>query len=313
MNQSPKTIMLVIEEQIYPDQDYAFEQWYTKSTTVLHRQPGFISQTIKQPQLPIQRNWIIMHYFDSLKHALSWLQSDARKILQKELLPLTIGSETIYVIDPDIQHSESVSALISHHIKPTDIRRFLEIQSQFAPLQSKFPGFIGYKLEKPRHGVHDSWIATVTFDTESNLDAWLNSSERAKLLTQLDKFAPSTLEKIHSGFDFWFTKKTETRSAWKENALVLLTLYPVVFLISFIQNPLIHAGWPFWFTLFLSNALSTSILGWITVPFLRKQFEWWLNPPADKRQIYTLTGAVLVIFFYIIIIVSARYISHIMQ
>ena len=99
--------------------------------------------------------------------------------------------------------------------------------------------FRGYKLEKPRPGIHDSWITTVSFDTDEHLDLWLNSSERKKMLQELNSFSDSHIEKLYSGFDFWFNATRDSqRIIWKENMLVLLTLYPVVFLLSYIQGPL---------------------------------------------------------------------------
>ena len=67
---------------------------------------------------------------------------------------------------------------------------------------------------------------------------------------------------------------------WKVNMVVLLGLYPTVFLFSIlVQTPLLmHNGMPFWLALFLGNAFSTALLGWFLVPQLSKLLRWWLQP-----------------------------------
>lgn len=201
------------------------------------------------------------------------------------------------------------SAIITNIITDDNIERFLLWQAKIAPIQSQFEGFIGYKLEPPRMGIRDYWVTTVAFDNDTHLNAWLNSQERAALLTELESFSgENKLTKVHNGFNFWFTK-TPKKSAWKESALVLLTLYPVVFLLSFIQNPVMAYGVPFWLALFFANAASTAILAWVTMPWLVKMFGWWLNPPKKRATLYTFIGTILVLVLYIFSILGARFLS----
>ena len=165
------------------------------------------------------------------------------------------------------------SAIITNVINSDNIERFLMWQTKIVPIQSQFEGFIGFKLEPPRAGISDYWVTTVAFDSDEHLEAWLNSPRRAELLTELESFSKvNELKKVHNGFNFWFTKSTPEKSVWKENALVLLTLYPVVFLFSFIQNPIMAHGVPFWLMLFFACTVSTAILGWITVPLAHEIF-----------------------------------------
>lgn len=202
------------------------------------------------------------------------------------------------------------SAIITNVVKASDLERFLLWQAKFVPMQSQFKGFIGFKMEAPTNS-RDYWITTVAFDSDKHLETWLHSPVRAGLLAELKNFsATNELKKVHNGFTFWFTKPTLEKSIWKENALVLLTLYPVVFLFSFIQNPLMAWGIPFWFMLFVACTYSTSVLGWVTVPMLMKAFGWWLNPPKDKAKIYTIMGSILVVACYGVTLLGAWYLSY---
>lgn len=54
------------------------------------------------------------------------------------------------------------------------------------------------------------------------------------------------------------------------NLLVLLVLYPIVFLSGyFISAPFLDSkGVPFWLSLFVGNLFSTQLLGWLAVPVI---------------------------------------------
>jgi antibiotic biosynthesis monooxygenase (ABM) superfamily enzyme len=74
----------------------------------------------------------------------------------------------------------------------------------------------------------------------------------------------------------------------RSNLLVLLVLYPIVFLWGyFVSGPFIDSrGVPFWLSLFIGNLVSTQLLGWFVVPATFRLFGWWLEPgTATGRRI----------------------------
>jgi uncharacterized protein len=104
------------------------------------------------------------------------------------------------------------------------------------------------------------------------------------------------------GFNFWFPAgKTQAPEQgpgliWKSNLIVLLVLYPVVYLWGyFISAPLIDShGVPVWLSLFVGNLVSTQLLGWFLVPAAFRALDWWIKPKAALgRQIagYALLAA----------------------
>jgi antibiotic biosynthesis monooxygenase (ABM) superfamily enzyme len=93
-------------------------------------------------------------------------------------------------------------------------------------------------------------------------------------------------------------------AAWKMNMLVLLMLYPVVFLFgTWVQTPLLmgKAGLPFWLALFIGNVVSVLLLSWL-VPALSSGFRWWLAPAREVGGRTSLAGAALVLTLYIILL-----------
>ncbi len=293
-------VLLVTQTRVKQDKEQQFAQWQEMVNNTIRSFPGYISQTITPPNIPIQLDWVIVQHFTSIEHAKKWLQSQERQELLKKVRPILVGIDDVYLVEEKNQNQGTVTATISTMIHPKDEERFLEWNTRVSANESKFAGFLGSKIERPRPGINDAWITIVTFDSDEHLDAWLNSNERKKLINELNSFIiESHMRKVYSGFDFWFAPSQDnTHSAWKENMLVLLTLYPVVFLLSYAQNPVMSYGVPFWLALFFSNAISTAILGWISVPWLMKHFWWWLNPPQQSVKKYTFLGTFIVLCLY---------------
>ena len=117
--------------------------------------------------------------------------------------------------------------------------------------------------------MQDDWLAILRFDTETNLQAWLDSPERQKLLQDANPFTEEFHARIvRTGFDQWFPVPAGGASPpapWKMNMLVLLVLYPVVFLFGFfVQTPFLTGrGLPFAIALFVGNIVSVLLLSYL--------------------------------------------------
>lgn len=303
-------VTLVAQIRVKPGKEEAFSLWLEKVTKALEIFPGFISRNIIPPNLPIQKDWVIMHQFVSTDVAKAWLQSQERQELIKQAIPSLMSETDVYLFDANKKKIQDniATAVISHLVKPEHEKEFLNWHTQIASVQSKFPGFIGYKLQRPHPGIHDTWVTVLSFDTNEHLENWLKSNERKSLLKEAARFGKSIhIHKIYSGFDFWFTEDKAKRSVIKENMLVLLTLYPVVFLYNkFIQPYTLGTSAPLNIALFIGNTFSTLVLAYITVPFLIKLFSWWLKDSSFKTNIL---GAAIVISLYILLIYIFSYLS----
>ena len=62
--------------------------------------------------------------------------------------------------------------------------------------QSRAPGFQGYRFEPPVPGVQENWLAILRFDTEANLQRWLDSPERRTLLQEAAPFTEESHARI---------------------------------------------------------------------------------------------------------------------
>ena len=302
-------VTIITQTRVQPDAAAAFAHWQQETGKIVAGFPGFIDQTVMPPRPPGQVDWVILQRFASGAEARAWLNSDDRLKRVELAQPMLVGHDDIHVVsDGGSVLPAPVSAVISTRIKPGQEAAYRRWEQRIAAAQSRAPGFQGYRFEPPIPGVQNDWLAILRFDTEVNLQAWLDSPERRKLLEEAEPFTEEFHARIaRTGFDHWFqvgAGEASAAPAWKQNMLVLLTLYPVVFVFgALVQTPLLirRAGLPFAVALFVGNLASVVLLNYL-VPPISSRFSWWLRPPGEAASWTDLAGAGLVIGFYTLLV-----------
>ncbi len=263
------TVTVVTQTRVRPEGVDAFARWQDATSTVVATFPGFIQQTVMPPSPPAQADWVILQRFAGTEAAVAWLNSEQRLQRLQGAAPMLLGQDDVHVVNDGGAGvlPAPVSAVISTRIKPGQETAYRAWEQRIAAAQSKAPGFQGYRFEPPVPGVQEDWLAIVRFDTEANLQAWLDSPERHKLLQEAAGFTEEFHARIaRTGFDQWFPGAAggaPPPAAWKQNMLVLLMLYPVVFLFGLtVQTPLLmrSLGLPFAIALFVGNVVSVLLL-----------------------------------------------------
>ena len=171
------TVTIVTQTRVRPETAEAFARWQEQTSKTVAAFPGFIAQTVMPPSPPAQVDWVILQRFGSTEAALAWLNSEQRVKRIEGAAPMLLGRDDINII-PDGGAGvlpSPVSAVISTRIKPGQESAYRAWEQRIAAAQSKAPGFQGYRFEPPVPGVQDNWLAILRFDTEANLQAWLNS------------------------------------------------------------------------------------------------------------------------------------------
>ncbi|MEV7694404.1 hypothetical protein AB0N73_13865 [Microbacterium sp. NPDC089189] len=195
----------------------------------------------------------------------------------------------------------AASAVITTRVAPSRERDFLSWQQRVSDVESGWPGFVQHRLERPVPGVQEDWVVAVTFDTTARLEAWLTSAQRRALLDAGAEFTRGQhVTRTAAGFGFWAPgpREADTDPVFKSNLLVLLMLYPLVYLWGyFVSEPLIDShGVPFWLSLFIGNVVSTQLLGWFLAPWIFRRFRWWLRRPATWQRNLAGYGTLVVLY-----------------
>ena len=317
---SAAPVTLVTQTRVEPDQAVAFARWQDQMNAVVAGFPGYLDHEVVPPRPPLQVDWVIVQRFVSADAARAWLGSEERRQLLEVSQPWLVGQDDIHlVVDGGEDGAESVStpvsAVISTLVAPGQEEAFRAWQRRVATSQAKFPGFQGYKLEPPVPGVQDDWVVILRFDSEPHLAAWLSSAERQRLVTEAADFTAGThIRTVATGFDQWFRAgagmSAPPPAAWQQNMLVLLALYPVVFLFgAWVQGPLLmqRAGAPFWLALFIGNLVGVLVLSKL-VPVVSDRFQWWLVPSGrDPVRLKVAGGAVVVSLYGLLMLLFSRF------
>jgi antibiotic biosynthesis monooxygenase (ABM) superfamily enzyme len=303
---NPGAVTIVTQTGVRQEAAEAFARWQDETSRVIATFPNFLEQKVIPPSPPIQIDWVILQRFANTAAATAWLESAERLKRLAAAAPMLLGRDDVHLVkDGDAGALPSpVSAVISTRIKPGQEEAYHRWEQRIALAQSKAMGFQGYRFEPPIPGVQDDWLAILRFDTEANLQAWLDSPERNELLQEASGFIENFRARIvRTGFDQWFRAGpdgTPEPAAWKQNMLVLLMLYPVVFLFGiFVQTPLLaeRMGLSFPIALFIGNVASVILLNYL-VPWTTIGFTWWLQPAGGKPGRTELAGTVLIVALY---------------
>lgn len=301
----PNSVTIVTQTRVKSEKAEEFAAWQQKIGEAAAEFPGFIRQSVLPPSPPAQVDWVILQSFGNTQAATDWLNSGRRIELLVQAQPMLVGQDDVHIVKDGASGvlPAPVSAVISTRIRAGCDELYRAWEQRIAAVQAKAPGFQGYRFEPPTPGVQNDWVAILRFDCEANLEAWLNSPERLKLVEESAAFTDEYHTRIvRGGFDQWFpgVDNAPRPPVWKQNMLVLLMLYPVVFLFgALVQKPVLmeRAGLPFWLALFVGNVVSVNLLNWL-VPFSSRRFVWWLQ---DRRRIgwwANLTGISVVIGLY---------------
>lgn len=296
-----------------------FEHWQRELGRAAADFPGFIDQAVLPPSPPEQAHWVTLQWFDGAGDALRWLNSDRRRDLLASASPSLLDPDDIHIVRNDGAGGSSpgASAILTARVKPGCEDAYRAWQQRIAAALSLSRGFCGYRFEPPIPGVQDSWLVVMRFDTEANLEAWLDSPTRKALL---DEAAPliedSRLRVAGMGLDRWFQIPSDavTPPAWKMSMLVLLVIYPTVFLFDrLVGTPLLaDRGVPTWLALFVGNAACVSLMSWL-IPWAGRRFRWWLEPRRDDAARVTRLGIGVVFGLYALSLLAFAAFSALMS
>jgi hypothetical protein len=303
------SVTIITQTGVRPDSAEAFARWQGETSTTIATFPGFIEQRLMPPKPPLQLDWVILQRFTTLEDAQRWLGSPERAKRVEGIASLLVGRDDVHIVrdDDEGRKPSPVSAVISTRVKAGKETEYLAWERRMAAAQSKARGLQGYRLEPPVPGVQDDFVAILRFDSEANLEAWLKSPERLKLV---EEAAPLT-EEFHArlartGFEQWFRDESGGTGAplpvWKMDAVVLLLLYPIVFLWGvYVGTPLLdHAlHLPFAVNLFIGNIFSVGLTGFLVPWTANGPLAWWLRPKTPKQATGVhLLGAAIICAIY---------------
>jgi uncharacterized protein len=291
-------VTVIIGEKVRPGCEEAFLAWQHGLNSAASRYPGFIAAEINPPT-PGQPNWSAIYRFDSIANLRAWINSATRQDQLAEGRRYLDGPATQQILTGGATPPDTlVTAVVTHRVPPEQVDEFLGWQKRLRLAESKFPGYRGSEIFRPIEGVQDEWTMLYRYDSAADLDRWLTSSERQRLLDEGKKFSDFRLRTIDNSFGSWFAfdedgGRARAPSETKTAIAVWVGLYPTVVLLTLALAP---ARLPLWENMLIGNLLSSFAMSFVTMPFyVNPLLKRWLRPPADAPKTATnLRGAVLI-------------------
>lgn len=286
----------------------SFNRLQARLTHVVSSFPGFLSIEM----LPLRTGsseWRIVQQFRSTEDMERWTTSAERRQLLEESAPLLEAAHEDESV-PDFHALTSVTEVIVTAVKPGQEPAFRAWFETIQAAQGEFPGYTGTYVQSPASAAQPFWTTLVRFARPEQLEAWLTSAVRRDLIRQSERFVDAwESHRMPSSFSGWFPPGGPGRkppAAWKQTAVVLLVLFPIVMLELRYLSPLL-TGLNAAAGTFIGNAISVALVSWPLAPIAIWALGWWLQPPpAYRRRAELLGGATLVALYALEIVVFWR-------
>ncbi|MFO0879489.1 MAG: hypothetical protein U0840_19245 [Gemmataceae bacterium] len=190
------------------------------------------------------------------------------------------------------------TSVIVHQVAPGASETFLEWQRGITAAAARFTGYQTTEIYPPTADRLHEWVIVVHFDDPGNLQAWLNSPQRAewtsKLPREIQRFRLKTLP---SGFAAWFAGRTDDHEPlphWKVFLSVLLGLYPTVMVLTLYLAPFTQR-FGLAAAILISNVVCCAFLEWLGGPVIQLLLGPWLRARGKEDRARNLMGTALIV------------------
>lgn len=297
-NPTDTAATVIIGQKVRPGSEQAYESWQQEMNREASKYPGFIGAEINPPTA-VQPEWVVIFRFDSIAHVQAWMNSAARQERLAEGQQYFDGIGTQQVLGGAGRHTDPlVTVAIAHRVEPELVDDFLAWQERLRQAESKWSGFRGTELFRPVSGVQDEWTTLYRFDNAENLDKWLTSSERKRLLAEGSQFSDFRLRTIDNSFGSWFAfddqgKQAPPPSETRTSIAVWVGLYPTVVILTLLLSPL---KMPIWLGMLVGNLLSSFAISFLVMPYyVNPLLRNWLRPPPDAPKTRTFWQGIAIV------------------
>ncbi len=305
---SEKATILTNKMRVPPRCNIAFGEWQAKFNKIIAAASGFVSLEILSPAQTSTSEWMITQRFKTADNVIAWKNSKERDILFNDLRSFLNREEFSEIQENEVKESELLKGVVTEvfisEINPGQELAYFDWMSKIHQVEEKFPGFRGVYIQAPNSGRGKNWITLLQFDKLENLDHWLTSPERQKVLKELKPLINSIeSHRVISPYAGWFSSlanQGELPPVWKQTMIVLLVLFPIVMLeIRFLMPFIAHLGLSL--STFIGNAISVTLIAWPMMPIAIRFLKWWLSPQSSLTR--TVSGFFVVAALYLIEII----------
>lgn len=184
------------------------------------------------------------------------------------------------------QSSSPVTVVISRRVKEGCEDAFEQLSAKMTEAAAPFPGYMGTNLFRPTSPTDPEYRIIFKFHSQSDLENWQNSSERAQWLKGIECLleTPSKVE-VTSGLVTWFSlpgqNPVQPPPKYKMTIVSWLALCPTVTLIFWLFGDVL-AALPLVLRTMLITAVVMLLMSYVLMPRFSKWFAFWLFPKEGR-------------------------------
>lgn len=145
------------------------------------------------------------------------------------------------------EQNDYATLVIQHHILPGAKTQYEAWVKQIAQEGQRFKGHLGVNVIRP-HGTATSYTIVLRFDSHDNLQGWIQSETRKRLVRQAQPLL--TVEEdleLQTGLEYWFTPpsgKPAHAKPFKQFLVTLSAIFPLTLLVPWLLKSIL-VQWPF--------------------------------------------------------------------
>ena len=178
---------------------------------------------------------------------------------------------------------EGATVVITHRVREGKHADYESWLNEIAPLCKASPGHLDWHIVRPIPGLTETYTVIIRFDTRTNLQAWIESPTRARLIEKVQSlFVTGDDFFISSGLDFWFTPegaKAKVPVRWKQYIVTWSAIYPLVLGVPIVIAPalrLLHVPDNHFLTTFAVTGTVVFLMVYLVMPRYTKLIHRWL-------------------------------------
>lgn len=179
--------------------------------------------------------------------------------------------------------NQGATVVINHHILDGKQNQYEDWLNEIGPVCRSFIGNIDWQIIRPIPNLTFNYTVIIRFDTIENLDAWMKSDQRKKLIEKAKPlFAKDDKFFIKSGLDFLFLNENEEQKIpvrWKQYLVTWSAIYPLSIIIPLLVLPILkrlHFPESKFINSFFISGVIVLIMVYFLMPNYTRLIKKWL-------------------------------------
>jgi antibiotic biosynthesis monooxygenase (ABM) superfamily enzyme len=174
-----------------------------------------------------------------------------------------------------------VSVVVFDKVKPKYQTEFEDWQNRIISEIEKLKGFVSVSSKK-LDAIENEYFTIFQFDSNENLQIWLDSETQKKYLQEVELYTLSSPKvSFHQGLEFFFAKNESIIKQppfYKKVLMGIAAVYPLIIIVGKLFHWIIPGfeKIPFELALFFEVIVISSLMNYPVMPTLTKWLHRWL-------------------------------------